>query len=85
MVINGHLLGAVASKCLSKRLALTPAFPENVIRRLLSHAGLQLRDLPHVAIAHDTFANPAVSMAYFAKHPIKAGGAGVDISNGASD
>jgi carbamoyltransferase len=78
LVIDGKLVGAVAEERLGNRQKHSPAFPENAIRRLLTDAGLRLRDVTNVALARDSSANRAEKAAYVAKHPIKAAGAVVE-------
>ncbi len=78
LVVDGQLVGAVAEERLGDRLKHSPAFPENAIRRLLSDAGLRLRDVTHVAMARDPSANRVAKMAYVANHPIKAVGAVIE-------
>jgi carbamoyltransferase len=78
LVIDGQLVGAVAEERLGDRIKHNPAFPANAIRRLLSDAGLRLRDVSHVAMARDPSANMAAKATYVAKHPFKAAGAVVE-------
>lgn len=75
LVVDGQLVGAVAEERLGDRQKHSPAFPANAIRRLLSDAGLRLRDVTHVAMARDPSANRAAKAAYVAKNPFKAAGA----------
>ncbi len=78
LVVDGQLVGAVAEERLGERQKHSPAFPANAIRRLLSDAGLRLRDVTHVALARDPRANRAAKMAYVARNPLKAAGAVVE-------
>ncbi|MBK1620617.1 carbamoyltransferase [Lamprobacter modestohalophilus] len=78
LVVDGQLVGAVAEERLGDRQKHSPAFPANAIRRLLSDAGLRLRDITHVAMARDPSANRAAKAAYVAKNPFKAAGAVVE-------
>ena len=75
LLIDGVLVGAVAEERLGSRIKHTSAFPENAIRKLLSDAGINLRDVTHVAIARDPKANYLAKMRYVAKRPINAAGA----------
>lgn len=75
LVVDGQLVGAVAEERLGDRQKHSPAFPANAIRRLLSDAGLRLRDVTHVAMARDPSANRAAKAAYVATSPFKAAGA----------
>lgn len=78
LVVDGVLQGAIAEERLGERQKHSPRFPENAIRRLLADAGLNLKDITHVAIARDPRANYAAKMAYVAQHPLKAVGAVVE-------
>jgi carbamoyltransferase len=75
LVVDGVLVGAVSEERLGARIKHSSAFPENAIRRLLSDAGLTLRDVTHVAMARDPKANYGAKMAYVAQRPFKAAGA----------
>ncbi len=78
LVVDGKLLGAVAEERLGPRIKHSSAFPQHAIRRLLSDAGLRLRDVTHVAVARDPGANLSAKMAYVAQRPLKAAGAVVE-------
>lgn len=75
LVVDGKLHGAVAEERLGERQKHSPKFPANAIRRLLSDAGLRLKDVTHVAIARDSRANYKSKLAYVARQPLKAAGA----------
>ena len=70
LVIDGELFGGVAEERLGERLKHSPGFPENAIRRLLSDAGLRLRDVTHVALARDAQANYAAKARYVLSRPL---------------
>lgn len=78
LVVDGKLVGAVAEERLGARIKHSSAFPEHAIRRVLSDAGLTLRDVTHVAMARDPKANYAAKLAYVAQRPLKAAGAVVE-------
>lgn len=78
LVIDGKLVGAVAEERLGKRVKHSSAFPEHAIRRLLADAGVNLRDVTHVALARDPKANYSAKMSYVAQRPVKAAGAVVE-------
>jgi carbamoyltransferase len=69
LVVDGVLRGAIAEERLGARLKHSPRFPENAIRRLLSDAGLRLRDVSHVAIARNHHANYAAKARYVLARP----------------
>ena len=71
LVVDGELMGAVAEERLGPRVKHSAAFPENAIRKLLTAAGLRMRDVSHVAMARDPKANYVAKMAYVAKKPYK--------------
>lgn len=75
LVVDGQLQGAIAEERLGERKKHSPAFPAHAIRRLLSDAGLRLKDVTHVAIARDPKANYRAKMSYVASHPLRAAGA----------
>ncbi len=78
LVVDGQLTGAVAEERLGPRIKHSSAFPEHAIRRLLTEAGLQLRDVTHVAIARNPKANYGAKMAYVAQRPLQAAGAVIE-------
>ena len=78
LLVDGILLGAVAEERLGDREKHSSAFPANAMRRLLSDAGLTLRDVTHVAMARNPKANYAAKMAYVASRPMKAVGAVIE-------
>ena len=71
LVVDGELMGAVAEERLGPRVKHSAAFPENAIRKLLTAAGLRMRDVSHVAMARDPKANYVAKMAYVAKKPYR--------------
>ncbi len=75
LLIDGKLVGAVAEERLGERIKHDSSFPANAIRRVLSDAGITLRDVSYVAIARDSSANYSAKMHYVSKHPFKSAGA----------
>jgi len=69
LVVDGQLTWAIAEERLGNRLKHSPEFPTQAIRRVLSEAGLRLRDVTHVAIARDTRANRSAKIKYVLSHP----------------
>ena len=78
LVIDGHLVGAVAEERLGDRQKHSPAFPENAIRWLLADNGLKLADVTHVALPRDASANRAAKMRYVMSNPVKGGRAALE-------
>jgi carbamoyltransferase len=78
LVVDGKLVGAVAEERLGERQKHSPAFPAHAIRHLLADAGLNLRDVTHVAMARDPRANRSAKMAYVARHPVQGVGAALE-------
>ena len=75
LLIDGKLVGAVAEERLGQRVKHDSSFPANAIRKVLSDAGVTLRDVSYVAIARDSTANYSAKMKYVSKNPFKSAGA----------
>ena len=71
LVIDGVLQSVIAEERLGKRIKHSPEFPQNAIRHVLQEAGVQLKDITHVAIARNENANYIAKMDYVLKHPIR--------------
>ncbi|NKB28866.1 MAG: carbamoyltransferase [Rhodobacteraceae bacterium] len=69
LLIDGQLVGAVAEERLGPRIKHSDAFPEHAILWLLSENGLRLRDVGHVAVARDPWANAAAKLRHGLRHP----------------
>ena len=69
LVVDGHLVAAVAEERLGERLKHSPRFPEHAIRFVLKYAGLRARDITHVAIPRDTRTNRLNKLRYLLRHP----------------
>jgi carbamoyltransferase len=78
LVIDGVLHSAIAEERLGDRQKHCPRFPENAIRRVLSEAGMQLKDVTHVAIARNPKANYRAKMTYVATRPAKGAKAAIE-------
>jgi carbamoyltransferase len=78
LVTDGILRAAVAEERLGNRRKHSPEFPAHAVRRVLSDAGLRLRDVTHVAIPKNPRANLAAKLKHVAKNPLKTAGAVVE-------
>ena len=76
LVVEGQLVGAVAEERLGQRIKHDSSFPLHAIRRLLSDAGLRLRDVTHLTSARDSYANMGAKICYVCGHPFRSSGAG---------
>ena len=57
LVVDGKLVAAIAEERLGQRNKHTMAFPINAIKTVLSHGGVSLSDVTHLAIARSTSSN----------------------------
>lgn len=71
LVVEGQLIGAVAEERLGKRVKHSSALPVEAVRWLLQEAGLEMKDITHVAIPRDGSANRGAKAAYVARRPLK--------------
>lgn len=78
LVVDGELKSAIAEERLGKRIKHDSAFPAESIRRQLADAGLELKDVTHVAIGADPSSNYAAKAKYVLSRPIKSAGAVVE-------
>lgn len=78
LVIDGVLQGAIAEERLGARHKHCPSFPFHAIDRLLRDAGLDVKDVTHVAIARDPKANLTSKLAYVAQRPFRSARAVVE-------
>ncbi|TAK98849.1 MAG: carbamoyltransferase [Verrucomicrobia bacterium] len=71
LVVDGQLRAAVAEERLGDRQKHSPQFPQHAIRSVLKQAGLQLRDVTHVAIARNPKANVLSKARYVLSKPTR--------------
>ncbi len=69
LLLDGQLVGAVAEERLGARDKHSAAFPEGAILWLLEDNGLRLRDVSHLAVARDPFANAGAKLRHALRHP----------------
>jgi carbamoyltransferase len=75
LVVDGILQSAIAEERLGDRVKHSALFPKNAIKRVLKEAGLELKDVTHVAIARNPYANYRAKIKYTIRKPIKSAGA----------
>jgi carbamoyltransferase len=75
VVVDGQLRAAIAEERLGKRIKHYPAFPIEAARRVLQDAGVELKDVTHVAVARDSHANRRAKVRYTLAHPVRSAGA----------
>lgn len=69
LLIDGRLVGAVAEERLGHREKHSAAFPKHAIRWLLEDNGLRLRDVRHVAVARNPYANIGAKLRHLLRNP----------------
>lgn len=75
IVVDGQLKAAVAEERLGRRWKHDASFPEHAIQKVISDAGLTIKEVTHVAIARNSRANMGAKAKYAFKQPLRSIGA----------
>src|SRR5580658_7823865 len=75
IVVDGELKAAIAEERLGARLKHCSDFPAHAIRRVLQIAGVELKDVTHLATARNPKANLSAKARYVLGRPIRSAAA----------
>src|SRR5271154_358890 len=75
VVVNGELKAAIAEERLGTRAKHCPDFPANAIRCVLQIAGVELKDVTHLAIARNPKSNLTAKARYVLSRPMRSAAA----------